>query len=181
MEHANILAKTKTYLIGPMQYENGQVWREDMTKFLEDMNITVFDPYKKPFINSPHETPDIHEELHEKLRNGMYKEVEDHMKKVRAYDLSMVDRSDFIICYINPETPTFGTMEELVTAVRIKRPCFVVLKDGLVKAPLWLLGMLPVKYFYDSFLDLKETLTGINNGVIQIDSDRWRLLQPELR
>ena len=48
----NILAKTKTYLIGPMQYAEGRTWREDISEFLNSIDVTIFDPYKKPFINT---------------------------------------------------------------------------------------------------------------------------------
>ena len=93
----------------------------------------------------------------------------------------MVDRCDFIICYINPNVGTFGTMEELTTAVRMKRPIFLVVEGGKKKTPLWIFGMLPHKYIYDSFEDVKKVLTSIDTGAKVLDSDRWRLFKPELR
>ena len=103
----NVLKKTKVYLVGPMEYQNGRAWREDMTIFLNSMDITVFDPYKKPFINAPEEDEDCHERMNKLMQSGEYDEVATHFKAVRAFDLSMVDRSDFIICYIDPTVPTF--------------------------------------------------------------------------
>ena len=44
----NLLSKTKTYLVGHMQYLSGRDWREEVTSKLKDINITCFDPYKKP-------------------------------------------------------------------------------------------------------------------------------------
>jgi nucleoside 2-deoxyribosyltransferase len=176
-----VLYKTRTYLIGPMQYADGAAWREDMTGFLRQIGVVVFDPYKKPFIDSPDENSDIGKELQALLDNGQFDVVESHMKRVRAFDLSMVDRCDFIIGYVNPTVPTFGTMEELSWAVRMKRPVFLVIEGGIAKAPFWLFGMLPHKYFYESFDDLKEMLGKINTGEKEIDSDRWRLFKPELR
>ena len=176
-----ILNKTKTYLIGPMQYADGRSWREDMTEFLQNMGVTVFDPYKKPFINAPQEDEKTHERMAQLMANGDYDEVANHFKSVRAFDLSMVDRSDFIICYLNPKVPTFGTIEELVTGIRMKRPTFVVVEGGKQFTPLWVLGMMPHKYIYDSFEDVKKVLTNIDTGVKSLDSDRWRLFKPELR
>lgn len=164
-----------------MQYGDGRAWREDMTEFLHKMNITVFDPYKKPFINAPQEDELTHERMKALMDSGEFDEVAAHFKAVRAFDLSMVDRSDFIICYLNPATPTFGTMEELATSVRMKRPTFVVVEGGKKHTPLWILGMLPHKYIYNDFEEVKKMLTSIDSGVKSLDSDRWRLFKPELR
>jgi nucleoside 2-deoxyribosyltransferase/rubredoxin len=180
-KNMNILDKTKTYLIGPMEYADGRKWREDMTSFLHQMGVTVFDPYKKPFTNAPQEDEQTHSKMAKLMNGGDFDEVHEHFKRVRAFDLSMVDRSDFIICYINPKVPTFGTIEELVTSVRMKRPTFVVVEGGKAKTPLWIMGMMPHKYIYNSFEELKLMLTNIDQGVKSIDSDRWRLFKPELR
>ncbi len=177
----NILKGTKTYLIGPMQYGNGRQWREDMADFLKSIGVTYFDPYKKPFINAPEEDENTHARLFSLMESGEFDEVAEHFKKVRSFDLSMVDRSDFIVCYLNPSVPTYGTVEELSWAVRMKRPIFVVVEGGKAKTPLWVMGMIPHKYIYNSFDEVKKVLTNIDNGVKSIDSDRWRLFKPELR
>lgn len=176
-----ILNKTKTYLIGPMQYGDGRSWREDISSFLKTIGVIVFDPYKKPFINSPSEDEETHQRMYKLMQINEYDEVAEHFKAVRSFDLSMVDRADFIICYLNPKVPTYGTVEELVTAVRMKRPVFVVVEGGKKNTPLWVMGMLPHKYIYDSFDEIKQVLTNINNGLKSIDSDRWRLFEQELR
>jgi len=176
-----ILNKTKTYLIGPMQYGDGRSWREEISEFLKTIGVIVFDPYKKPFINAPSEDEDTHAKMYKLMNIGEYDEVSEHFKAVRSFDLSMVDRADFIICYLNPKVPTYGTVEELVTAVRMKRPVFVVIEGGKKNTPLWVMGMLPHKYIYDSFEDIKKVLININDGLKSIDSDRWRLFEQELR
>jgi len=177
----NILRKTKTYLIGPMEYADGRGWRETMTPFLKNKGITVFDPYKKPFINAPEEDESTHSRLGALMKKGEYSQVADHFKKVRAFDLSMVDRSDFIIAHIDPNVPTFGTIEELVVAVKMKRPTFIVVEGGKQNTPLWIMGMIPHKYIYNSFEEVQDMLTEIDNGKKSIDSDRWRLFKNELR
>ena len=48
-------------------------------------------------------------------------------------------------------------------------------------APLWLLGMFPHKFFYDSINDILKMIEDINSGEREIDSDRWRLLKKDLR
>ena len=177
----SVLKKTRTYLIGPMEYADGRGWRDDMTEFLDGMNVTVFDPYKKPFYNAPKEDDYTRGIITQKMNDGNYDDVAEHFKQVRAFDLSMVDRSDFIICYLNPAVPTFGTMEELVTAVKMKRPTFIVVEGGKKYTPLWVMGMLPHKYIYSNFTELKEVLRDINSGKKSIDNMKWRLFKPELR
>jgi nucleoside 2-deoxyribosyltransferase len=178
----NILKKTKTYLAGAMQYEtDGRSWRDDMTEFLQEINVTVFNPYEKPFINAPKEDENTHARMAALMANGEFDEVHDHFKQVRAFDLSMVDRADFIICYINPSVPTFGTIEELSTAIKIKRATFVVVEGGKQNTPLWIMGMLPHKYIYNSFKEVKNMLSDIDKGIKNIDSDRWRLFKEKLR
>jgi hypothetical protein len=41
--------------------------------------------------------------------------------------------------------------------------------------------MFPHKYFYDSIDQLLDKICQIDDGKIEIDSDRWRLLATELR
>ena len=177
----NVLAKTKTYLIGPMQYAEGRKWRDDISGTLRAMDITIFDPYKKPFINAPDEDEDTHNALVGLMNKGVFPAVADHMKQVRSFDLSMVDRADFIICYLDPEVPTFGTMEELSWACRCKKPTFIVVEGGKKKTPFWVMGMFPHKYIYNSFKEVEDVLLDINTGKVKISSDRWRLFEPHLR
>lgn len=177
----NVLKKTRTYLIGPMEYADGRQWREDMAAFLDEMNVTVFDPYKKPFYNAPREDDNARQEISSWMEEGNYDKVAEYFSEVRAFDLSMVDRSDFIICYLNPSVPTFGTMEELVTAIRMKRPTFIVVEGGKQHTPLWVMGMLPHRYIHNNFDELKEVLRNIDSGKKNIDSERWRLFKPEFR
>jgi hypothetical protein len=41
--------------------------------------------------------------------------------------------------------------------------------------------MIPHKYIYNSFEEVQDMLTEIDNGKKTIDSDRWRLFKEELR
>ena len=98
-----------------------------------------------------------------------------------AYDLNLVDRSDFIIAHLVPDVASWGSAEEIVTAVRMKKPIFVSMEGGKAKTPLWMLGMLPHKYIYNSIEEIVNMLHAINSGNKPIDSDRWRLLQKKFR
>lgn len=177
----NALYRTKTYLAGPMQYKNGEGWRNKIQPWLESRNIIVFNPYHKPFIKDTDEHDTIREKLGILMEEGNYDAVAERMKVVRSYDLNLVDRSDFIVCYIDPTIPTIGTIEELVTAVRMKRPTFIFVEGGKKLCPFWILGMFPHKYIYDNLEDVMDMIESIDDGKKEIDSDRWRLLKKEFR
>jgi len=46
----NLLHKTKTYLVGHMQYLEGRDWRGEVADNLGALGITCFSPYTKPFL-----------------------------------------------------------------------------------------------------------------------------------
>ena len=177
----NILYKTRTYLVGHMQYVSGRDWRQYVSDELEDLNIICFDPYKKPFVKDVKEDEARRKEMLADLRKGYYTKLTNRMRQVRSYDLNLVDRSDFIIAHLNPEVASWGSAEEIVTAVRMKKPVFISIEGGKKKTPLWLFGMFPHKYIYDSVEDVVKMLKRINSGTQRIDSKRWRLLRREYR
>jgi len=177
----NLLNKTKTYLIGHMQYVNGSGWRQYVKKELSPLGITIFDPYDKPFIKDVDEGDDIRAKLKNYLQNGQYDEVQKAMKEIRIYDLNLVDRSDFIIAHIIPDVASWGSAEELVTANRAKKPIFLSIEGGKSKCPLWILGMIPHRYIYNNLEEIIITLKMIDNDELSIDSNRWRLLKEDYR
>ena len=177
----NLLNKTKTYLVGHMQYLSGRDWREEVANSLSGLGITCFDPYKKPFMKDVEEDEASREEMNTWMKTKQYDRVTERMKTVRAYDLNLVDRSDFIIAHLVPDVASWGSAEEIVTAVRMKKPVFVSMEGGKPKTPLWMLGMFPHKYIYNSLDEIVDMLYAINSGNKEIDSDRWRLLRKEFR
>jgi nucleoside 2-deoxyribosyltransferase len=171
----NLLYKTKTYLVGHMQYLSGRNWREEVTEQLSPLNITCFDPYKKPFVKDVEEDEASRHQMEEWMATGQFDKVSERMKMVRSYDLNLVDRSDFIVAHLVPDVASWGSAEEITTAIRMKKPTFISIQGGKSKAPLWLLGMLPHKYIYNSLDEIIEMLYDIDNEKKPIDSDRWRL------
>ena len=177
----NLLSKTKTYLVGHMQYLSGRNWREEVTEKLSEIKITCFDPYKKPFVKDVEEDEASRIEMETWMKTKQYDRVSERMKTVRSYDLNLVDRSDFIVAHLVPEVASWGSAEEIVTAIRMKKPIFVSMEGGKSKTPLWMLGMFPHKYIYNSLDEIIEMLYAIDDGNKPIDSDRWRLLRKEFR
>lgn len=177
----NILSKTKTYLVGHMQYISGRNWREEVSDKLKPLNITCFDPYKKPFVKDVEEDEASRQEMEVWMKTKQYDRVAERMKMVRAYDLNLVDRSDFIIAHLVPDVASWGSAEEIVTAVRMKKPVFISMEGGKSKTPLWMLGMFPHKFIYNSLSEIIDMIFAIDGGKKPIDSDRWRLLQKKYR
>ncbi len=177
----NLLYKTKTYLVGHMQYLSGQNWREEIANKLKKINVICFNPYKKPFVKDVAEDESSREKMNTWMQTMQYDKVVDKMKTIRSYDLNLVDRSDFIIAHLVPDVASWGSAEEIVTAVRMKKPIFISMEGGKTKTPLWMLGMLPHKYIYNSLDEIIEMLYDVDSGNKQMDSDRWRLLQKQYR
>ena len=164
-----------------MQYANGRDWREYAEAELDPLNIRIFNPYKKPFVKDVNEDEETRLSIAHCMEHGYFNDVASRMKLIRSYDLNLVDRSDFIIAHLLPEVASWGSAEEIVTAVRMKKPIFISMEGGKHKTPLWMMGMLPHHYIYDSIEDVVDMIKKINSGEKPIDSDRWRLLKKELR
>lgn len=164
-----------------MQYLSGRDWRREVTEKLGKLKITCFDPYKKPFVKDVEEDEASRQEMETWMNTKQYDRATERMKTVRAYDLNLVDRSDFIIAHLVPDVASWGSAEEIVTAVRMKKPIFVSMEGGKSKTPLWMLGMLPHKFIYNSVDEIINMLYAIDSGSKPIDSDRWRLLQKQFR
>lgn len=176
-----LLNKTRVYLIGAMQYENGRGWRERITPELQNIGITVFDPYNKPFVDDTTEDEAARAELKQWMENGEFDRVTERMKRIRNFDLRLCDVSDFIIAHINPKVASWGTAEELTTNTRSKKPIFISVQGGKKACPLWILGMIPHKYIYNNVDEIMEMIRKIDKEEKIIDSDRWKLLLPQYR
>lgn len=178
---SNELWRTKTYLVGHMQYSDGSSWRAKLTPELEKMGVTVFNPYSKPFIKDVQEADASKEELLAAQARGDFAWLQKKMREIRSFDLNLVDRSDYIIAHIEPKIASWGSSEEIVTAVRMKKPIFLSVDGGKAHTPLWIFGMLPHEYIYNSVDDILSVLQRIDRGEKELDSNRWRLLRKEYR
>lgn len=178
----NLLKGSRTYLIGSIEYDkDGRGWRNEVKSFLSTIGVVAFDPYDKPLINSTEEGSDLFYSWREKMKLGQYDEVADFAKKIRGEDLRMTDLADFAIAYIKPGIPTYGSMEELTQICRAKKPAFIVIEGGKSNCPLWIMGMFPHKYIYNSLEELGDMIKSLDSGEKEMDSHRWKLLKPEFR
>lgn len=164
-----------------MQYADGRGWRKLITPDLKKMEVTVFNPYSKPFIDEAKEDELTRKALLELMEQEKFEVVAERMKPVRNFDLRLCDLSDFLVAHIIPDVASWGSAEELVTACRMKKPVFISIEGGRKKTPLWLLGMFPPKYIYNNVNEIVDMLKKIDSGEKVIDSDKWKLLKEEYR
>lgn len=182
-ENRGILENTRVYLAGNLEYtseENARGWRDFLSEELNKLNVITLDPTMVVFEGQHHETEETRQWLKEAREAGKFDEVSDYMIPVVQKDLRQIDLSDYVIFNICIDKPTFGTIHELVVARQQKKPVFICVGDKK-KIPLWLLGIIPHRYFYNTIEEILDTLQKIDSGEIEIDSDSWRLLIKELR
>lgn len=184
MKKKNILYKTRSYLAGSMQYaKDGRGWRDKIKEELKHTGIQFFDPYHRPFIHDVNEDEASRSEMLHWMETEQYDLVTQRIKEVRRFDLRLVDLSDWFICLICPKVASWGTAEELSLMVREEKPVFVIIDDSLgkQKTPLWIMSMIDHKYIYNSVDDAIEMIKAIDDGIVKLSSNKWKLLKPELR
>jgi nucleoside 2-deoxyribosyltransferase len=171
----NRLKNQRVYLAGAMDrvVDRGSTWRDNITPFLKDLNVVVFNPIKKPSIEGSEdaETHAIKVKLKKEQR---YDELSSMMKTIRAVDLRLVDISDFLIVNLNLEHYACGTWEELSLANRSKKPILVHIEQGKQHTPDWLFGTLPHQWFFSEWSDLKNYLLHVNTDENIEHYNRWR-------
>lgn len=179
----NLLKNTRSYLIGHMEFSNGEGWRNKVKNDLKDRNIKFYDPYHKPFIDNIPEDNSSREEMFNWRETGQYDLVSARMKPVRGYDLRCCDLCDWFIAHIKPNIASWGSMEEITTINRSKKPIFLVIDDpkGKKATPLWFFGVIPHKYIYNNIDEVISTIKSIDDGIIHMSSDRWKLFREDVR
>ena len=179
----NLLKGTRAYLIGAMESEKdcGRSWRLDIQDKLKDLGINWFDPCQKHFIKDIQEVDGAQDELKMLRAAHRYDELEEKMRIIRIYDLSLVDKSDFLIFHYDNTKITVGSFEEFFVGNSIKRPIFVIAVNGVDQLPYWFFACMSNKYFYNSIDEAIDMLKAIDSGDKEIDSNRWKLLKPGYR
>jgi nucleoside 2-deoxyribosyltransferase len=170
----NRLTNQRVYLAGAMDRvpDRGATWRDNISPFLEKMNIVVFNPITKP-TNVGLEDQDTHT-LKIKLKEmHRYDELSTIMKTIRAVDLRLVDMSDFLIVNLDLNTHPCGTLEEIFWANRQKKPIIVHMVQGKSHTPDWLFGTIPHQMIFSNWEDIKNYLIHINSDENIETHKRW--------
>jgi nucleoside 2-deoxyribosyltransferase len=170
----NRLKNQRVYLAGAMDRvpDRGVGWRDYITPFLENLEIMVFNPIKKP-TNVGKEDKEV------QALKKYYKNISDYdslsqlMKTIRSVDLRLVDISDFLIVNLDLDTHPCGTLEEIFWANRQKKPIIIHMEQGKNNAPDWLFGTIPHQMIFSSWEEIKEYLTSINSSEKIESYHRW--------
>jgi len=177
----NRLRNHMAYLAGSMDdgREDGKVWRDILTPFLESMGVVVMNPYYKPLCSQTHSKEVLEDdknflEIRECLKNKDYDEVKRRFKQVRAIDLRLVDKADFLIAYLDFDKIMTGTMEEIFMANRQRKPVIILSSKPKNELPPWYFGAFPHEVFFETINEVQNYLAYIN-GVHEIDllGNRW--------
>lgn len=171
----NRLKNQRVYLAGAMDRvsDRGNGWRDNITPFLEELGIVVFNPIKKPAIEGQ-EDAQTHEYKIKLKKEKRYDELASLMKTIRGVDLRLVDISDFMIVNLDLDHYACGTWEELYLSNRSKKPILVHIQQGKNSTPDWLFGTLPHEWFFSDWEEIKSYLLHINSNENIQHYNRWR-------
>lgn len=168
------LKNQRVYLAGAMDrvLDRGSTWRDQITPFLEELGVVVFNPIKKPTsIGQEDEQVQILKNSYK--RDHDYDKLSDLMKTIRSVDLRLVDISDFLIVNLDLDTHPCGTYEEIFWANLQKKPIIIHMVQGKQKAPDWLFGTIPHQTIFPSWDDLKKYLHQIHTSSKINTFNRW--------
>jgi hypothetical protein len=166
----------RCYLAGPIDHaeDDGVGWRTEAEKWFEKKKVYVFNPCNKPISYQKYKEIDEEKEKMMALKTtGRFYELSQRMREIVHVDLRMVDISDFVVVYLNPEIAMFGTIHELINSLHQRKPTLVVIEGGRTKAPNWLFGIMDFNFMFDDFESLYNFLEHIDKGTIEADLGRW--------
>lgn len=160
----NRLKNQRVYLAGAMDRvaDRGNGWRDNVTPFLENLGVIVFNPIKKP-TTVGQEDEQTHRHKTKLKLEKKYDELSQLMKVIRSVDLRLVDISDFLLVNLDLDIHPCGTYEEIFWANRQKKPIIVHMVQGKESAPDWLFGTIPHEMIFSSCDEVKNYLTYIDS------------------
>ena len=167
-----------TYLSGSIDFSpyKGKAWRDELTPFLENMNVKVFNPLKHVFYGTDQIDTVKRPLMAKMLEEGRYEDLREEMKQLVRCDVRCVDLSSFIIINYNVDRHMCVTIEEMTVGNKQVKPCLIVCKDKK-KLPSWLYGRFPSDHMFSSFEELKYYLNLINSDpnyeFSESDKKRW--------
>lgn len=138
-----LLQGARVYLSGPMDFVASRAaekqfgWRNRVSQFLQELGVTVFDPWYKPDVRGLHEYGREDAKSGERIRErwtyaGGRKGAQARAWCARQFwetlhiDLRMVDTSDFTISYCPTNIYSVGTPHEIIMATLQHKPVLFV-------------------------------------------------------
>lgn len=164
----------RVYLAGAMDraLDRGIGWRNEITPFLENLGVTVFNPLTKP-TEIGMEDVETHAHKTKLKQSKRYDEMAHLMKTIRSVDLRLVDISDFIVVNLDLNIHPCGTYEEIFWANRQKKPVIIRVVQGKENAPDWLFGTFPHQHIFSDWNDIYAYLEHVNSAENVNNYNRW--------
>jgi hypothetical protein len=139
----DLLRGARVYLSGPMDFvlsraaEKQSGWRNRVSHFLQEMGVTVFDPWFKPDVRGLHEYGREDAKGGDRIRERWTYASGKQGAQARSWcakqfwetlhiDLRMVDTSDFSISYCPTNIYSVGTPHEIIMATLQHKPVLFV-------------------------------------------------------
>lgn len=171
----NRLNNQRVYLAGAMDRvaDRGNGWRDNITPFLEQLGVIVFNPIKKP-TKIGREDVETHRYKTKLKLEKNYDELSSVMKTIRGVDLRLVDISDFMIVNLDLDHYACGTWEELFLCNRSKKPILIHIEQGKPNVPDWLFGTIPHQMIFSTWDELRSYLQYIHTNEEIEHHNRWR-------
>lgn len=140
---SRLLQGARVYLSGPMDFVASRAaekqfgWRNRVSQFLQEMGVTVFDPWFKPDVRGLHEYGREDIKSGERIKQRWTYARGKSGAQARAWcarqfwetlhiDLRMVDTSDFMISYCPTNIYSVGTPHEIIMATLQHKPVLFV-------------------------------------------------------
>ena len=175
----NRLKDLAVYLSGPIDFaENkGCAWRNNITPFLENRNVKVFNPLKHVFYGTQDLDTVKRPKMEKLLADGKFDALREEIKDINHWDLRAVDLSSFLIVNYDISVFTCGTHEEIFCANRESKPVLLMIGDNRRKMPKWMYGRFPSEHMFESWDAIKDYLIRIDSDTDYIfteaDCKRW--------
>lgn len=175
------LEKSLCYLSGPMDFakDHGIGWRQQFIKLVAPLGINCLDPTNKP-VKIAGEVGEEKNHFHHLKEMAQWSELRKFAKEIRRYDLRFVDLSDFCVAYVDTSVYSFGTIDEIITCERQKKPVIGIFPQGLKKAPLWAFAIFRPEEMFEGIADAVDYLKKVSNNEIVADS-RWVLIRQYMK
>jgi len=144
------------YLSGAIEYapDSGKGWRESIAPFLsDDLGHRVYDP-----AHDSRKSLTAEEWTHfRSWKTTDFPRFRAAVRKIVDYDLEVVSRSDYLICYWDEHSIRGGgTAAEVTWAYRLKKPVYLVSPLPVPHVSGWVLAC--CSEHFGSFEDLKVHL-----------------------
>jgi nucleoside 2-deoxyribosyltransferase len=155
------------YLAGPMEgtsAENAIEWRDRITPKLNEYfgnKLEVIDPCKTEsaklgdLIEPGTDLKDTKKIMKGWKESGKWDKFDKAIYSIIVEDLWAVQKSDFLIVYLDFDIQMGGTISELTYALLHRTPVYAIIKDPVSKINSWVLGMVRhTGKYYPNFTQL---------------------------